>query len=257
VATDRTDLSGRVAIVTGASRGIGLASAARLAEAGAQVVLSSRKQDALDEAAAGIGERAVGFAAHAADPQAAQACIAFTLERFGRLDILVNNAGTNPYYGPVIDVDEPRLSKTLDVNVKAPLLWTQLAWRQWMAEHGGSVVMTSSLGGLTVQPGLGVYNVSKAALLHLTRHLAVELAPKVRVNALAPGVVKTSFARLLWQDEEAANARIPLGRVGMPEDIAEAVLFLASDASSWMTGETMVIDGGAGHGRSPIAAVPG
>jgi NAD(P)-dependent dehydrogenase (short-subunit alcohol dehydrogenase family) len=239
------DMTGRVAIVTGASRGIGLASAERLAAAGARVVLTSRKQDALDEAAAAIGERAVGFAAHAADADAAEACVRFTLERFGRLDVLVNNAAANPYYGPVMDIDGPRLDKTIDVNLKGPLLWTQVAWRHWLQEHGGAVVNMASIGGLKVERGLGVYNITKAALIHMTRQLAVELGPGVRVNCLAPGLVKTYFARALWEgQEEELSERFPLKRIGVPEDVAEAVLFLASDASSWITGETIVIDGG-------------
>ena len=143
------------------------------------------------------------------------ACVEFTLERFGSIDILVNNAGTNPAFGPVLDQDHARFAKTLDTNLWAPILWTQLAWRSWMADHGGAVINTASLGGLAVSPNLGVYNVSKAALIHLTRQLALELAPKVRVNAVAPGIVRTRLSEALWKDDEAQVADLtPLGRIG-------------------------------------------
>ncbi|MBJ7520560.1 MAG: SDR family oxidoreductase [Solirubrobacteraceae bacterium] len=239
------DLSGRTAIVTGASRGIGLAIAQALVDAGASVVLTSRKQEAADEAASGLGERAVGFGAHAVDEEAAQKCVDFTIERFGSLDILVNNAGTNPAFGPVVDQDHGRFAKTFDVNLWAPVLWTGLAWRAWMQEHGGTVVNTASLGGLVVGPNLGVYHASKAALIHITKQLALELAPGVRVNAVAPGVVRTRLAEALWKEhEDAVAATTPLGRIGEPEDVASAVAFLASDAASWITGETLLMDGG-------------
>ena len=241
-----TDLTGRTAIVTGASRGIGLACAQALLDAGANVVLTSRKQEAADEAAASLGdERAVGYAAHVTDEEAAAACVAFAVERFGSLDILVNNAGTNPAFGPVVDQDHGRFSKTFDVNVWGPVLWTGLAWRAWMREHGGVVINTASVGGLVVGPDLGVYHASKAALIHLTKHLALELAPKVRVNAVAPGVVRTRLAEALWKEKEPEVVSLtPLGRVGEPADVGATVAFLASDAASWITGETVVMDGG-------------
>jgi NAD(P)-dependent dehydrogenase (short-subunit alcohol dehydrogenase family) len=240
------DLTGRTAIVTGASRGIGLAVAAALADSGASVVLTSRNRDAAEAAAASLGsERVAGYGANAADEHAAAGCVEFALERFGSVDILVNNAGTNPAFGPVLDQDHARFAKTLDTNVWAPILWTRLAWRAWMAEHGGAVINTASLGGLTVSPRLGIYNVTKAALIHLTRQLALELAPTVRVNALAPGVVRTRLSEALWkQDEDHVAALTPLGRIGTPADVAGAVAFLASDRASWITGETLVIDGG-------------
>jgi len=242
-------LDGKVALVTGASRGIGRAIATAFSAAGAKVMLSSRKLDALEEARAAMLPSAGGdievFAANAGDPEAARDCVAATIERLGRLDVLVNNAATNPYMGPMIDIDLPRLDKTHEVNLRGPFVWTQEAWRQWMSEHGGNVVNISSIGGIDVETSIGHYNVTKAALLHLTRSLAKDLAPGVRVNAIAPGLVKTDMARALWEPNESAVAgMVPLGRLGEPADIANAALFLASDASSWMTGTTVVVDGG-------------
>jgi NAD(P)-dependent dehydrogenase (short-subunit alcohol dehydrogenase family) len=185
------------------------------------------------------------FAANAGDPDAAAACVAATLEQFGRLDILVNNAATNPYMGKMIEIDLPRLDKTYEVNLRGAFVWAQEAWKQFMAENGGNIINISSIGGLSVETSIGHYNVTKAALLHLTRSLAKELAPGVRVNALCPGLVKTDMARALWETgEEAISQMIPLHRLGEPEDIAQAALFLASDASSWVTGTCIVVDGG-------------
>jgi NAD(P)-dependent dehydrogenase (short-subunit alcohol dehydrogenase family) len=242
-------LDDKVALVTGASRGIGRAVAEAYAAAGAKVMLSSRKQDALEEAAAGItlrgGADVEVFAANAGDPEAAAECVRATVERFGRVDILVNNAATNPYMGKMIDIDLPRLDKTHEVNLRGPFVWAQEAWAQSMSEHGGNIINMSSIGGLSIETSLGHYNVTKAALLHLTRSLAKELAPAVRVNAIAPGLVKTDMARALWEpNEEAVSGMVPLRRLGEPSDIANAALFLASDASSWITGTTMVVDGG-------------
>jgi NAD(P)-dependent dehydrogenase (short-subunit alcohol dehydrogenase family) len=239
-------MTGRTAIVTGGSRGIGLAVAAALAHDGANVVLTSRKRESAEAAAATLhSERVAGYGAHAADEQAASACVDFALERFGSVDILVNNAGTNPAFGPVVEQDHARFAKTFDTNVWAPILWTRLAWDAWMAQHGGTVINIASLGGLTVSAQLGIYNVTKAALIHLTRQLALELAPRVRVNALAPGVVRTRLSEALWKDGEDDVASLtPLGRIGDPADVADAVAFLASDRAAWITGETLVIDGG-------------
>ncbi len=250
----RISLEGKVALVTGASRGIGKAIAAAFAEEGADVMLSSRKQDALEEAAAEIGTaggQTAVFAANAGEPDQIAACVAATVERFGRVDILVNNAATNPYMGRAIDIDLPRFDKTWQVNYRGPVVWIQEAWQASMAQHGGSVINISSIGGLSVEASIGHYNVTKAALLHLTRTFAADLAPGVRVNAICPGLVKTEFARALWEPaEEAIAKRMPLRRLGQPEDIANAAVFLSSDLASWITGQTIVVDGGALLGAS-------
>lgn len=239
------DLTGRTAIVTGASRGIGLAAAQAIAAAGGNVVLTSRQQESADAAAAEVGGTVLGVAAHAVDEDAAKRCIDLALERFGSIDILVNNAGTNPSFGPVIDQDHGRFAKTFDVNLWAPILWTSLATRAWMGEHGGAVVNTASIGGLGFEANLGLYNVSKAALIHLTKQLALELSPNVRVNAVAPGVVRTKLAEALWKEHEnQLNSATALGRIGEPDDVGSAIAFLVSDAAGWVTGETFVIDGG-------------
>ncbi|HEY8057542.1 MAG TPA: SDR family oxidoreductase, partial [Acidimicrobiales bacterium] len=186
------------------------------------------------------------FAANAGDPEQAEACVAATVARFGRVDILVNNAATNPYQGPTIDVDLSRYDKTFLVNLRGPLVWTQLAHRASMAEHGGSVINIASVGGLSVEPSIGVYNTTKAGIIYLTKTLAAELGPQVRVNAIAPGLVRTDFARALWEtNEDALARRLPTRRLGEPEDVAGAALFLASDLASWITGHTLVVDGGA------------
>src|SRR5271155_414476 len=239
------DLTGRTAIITGASRGIGLAIAQQLAAAGANVVLTARKQEAAEQAAAQVGDRALGVGAHAVDEDAARRCVELTLERFGSVDILVNNAGTNPAYGPLIEQDHARFSKIFDVNLWAPLLWTSLAAKAWMGEHGGSIVNTASIGGMHQSPAMGMYNATKAALIHVTKQLALELSPRVRVNAICPGVVRTKLAEALWKDnEQFVSQRTALGRIGETPDVAAAVAFLVSDEASWITGDTLVIDGG-------------
>lgn len=238
-------LGGKVALVTGASKGIGKAIAAGLASSGARVMLSSRKLDQLEGAAAEMdGETAV-FAANAGDPAAAEACVDATIERFGAVDILVNNAATNPYYGATLDVDEARFDKTFQVNVKGPLFWSHQVWEKSMKARPGVIVNIASVGGLRAEFGLGVYNVTKAALIHLTRQLAQELAPGVRVNAIAPAVVKTDFAKALYDGrEEQVAATYPMKRLGRPADTSKLAAFLLSDEASWITGETVVVDGG-------------
>jgi len=240
-------MDGKVALVTGASKGIGKAIAAALAGAGAQVVLTSRKQDALDAAAAEIGPGAVGFAAHAGEPDQARAAVAFAVHRFGALDVLVNNAATNPYFGPLLGISESQMDKTVQVNQRALVVWAREAVDAGLGRRpGASMINIASIGGLSVEWGIGYYNVTKAAVLHLSRQLAAELAPAVRVNAIAPGLVKTDLARALWEEHgDLIASRTPLGRLGEPEDIAASALFLASDASSWMTGSHLVVDGGA------------
>ncbi len=241
------ELKGKTALVTGGSRGIGKGIARRFVEAGASVMLVSRKGDACEAAAAELGGDTAWCAGHVGRPEDAEACIDAALERFGRLDVLVNNAATNPWNGPTIDCDLPRWDKTFEVNLRGPFVWTQLAWTRWMRENGGSVINVSSNGGFATSAALGVYNVTKAALIQLTKQLASELGPNVRVNAVAPGLIRTDFARVLWEGERGdLIARVtPLQRLGEPKDIGDAALFLASDASSWITGQTLVIDGGA------------
>jgi NAD(P)-dependent dehydrogenase (short-subunit alcohol dehydrogenase family) len=239
-------LDGKVALVAGASKGIGRAIAATFAEAGAQVMISSRKQEALDDARATMPGDVESFAANAGDLEQAKACVDATIARFGRVDILVNNAATNPYLGPTVDIDLARWEKTVRVNLTAPLFWTQFAWHASMKERrGGSVINIASIGGLSVESSIGNYNVTKAALIHQTRTLAKELAPQVRVNAIAPGLVKTDMARALWEPDEIGIAsHVTMQRLGEPDDIAAAALFLASDSASWICGHTLVVDGG-------------
>jgi NAD(P)-dependent dehydrogenase (short-subunit alcohol dehydrogenase family) len=239
-------LDGKVALVTGASRGIGRAIAASFAASGAKVMLNSRKQDQLEAAAADMSGDVDVFAANTGDAGAGDRAVSATIERFGGLDILVNNAATNPYFGATLEVDEPRYDKTFQVNLKAPIFWSQAAWQQSFKDNPGTIINIASVGGLRVENGLGIYNLTKAALIHLTRQLAGELGP-TRVVGIAPGLVKTDFAALLVDTfGESLAARQPLKRLGEPEDIANLAVFLASDKASWITGETYVIDGGAG-----------
>jgi NAD(P)-dependent dehydrogenase (short-subunit alcohol dehydrogenase family) len=239
-------LHGKVAIVTGASRGIGRAIAANFAAAGAKVMLTSRKEAALEAAARGIdGETAI-HASNAGDPAAAAACVRATLERFGAVDVLVNNAATNPHFGATLEVDEGRYDKTFQVNLRGPVFWSKAVWDAWMKEHPGVILNVASVGGLRAEYGLGVYNVTKAGLIHLTRQLAGELGP-TRVVGIAPGLVRTDFARVLVDTVgDTLAASLPTRRIGEPQDIADLATFLCSDRASWITGETYVIDGGAG-----------
>jgi NAD(P)-dependent dehydrogenase (short-subunit alcohol dehydrogenase family) len=239
----------KVAIVTGATRGIGLATARMFLESGASgVTITSRRPENVEAAAselAGFGEdRVLALAARADDDEEAERTVTATLERFGRLDILVNNAGTNPSGGPITEVDMGAIDKTWLVNQRAPLVWSRLAYHAWMRHNQGVIVNVASVGGLRPSPFIGAYNVSKAALIHLTHQLALELAPEVRVNAVAPGVVKTKLSEALWADEAAAARAHPLARLGVPDDVAIAITFLASDQASWLTGVVLPVDGG-------------
>jgi NAD(P)-dependent dehydrogenase (short-subunit alcohol dehydrogenase family) len=242
------DVEGKVALVTGGSRGIGLGIARRFCEAGGDVMLVSRRAENLAEAAeslAGLRGSCDWTVAHVGRSEQADAAVAATVERFGAVDVLVNNAGTNPYMGPLLDIDDVRLQKTFEINQASIVTWSRAAWHQWMGEHGGAVLNVASIGGLGAEPGIGWYNATKAAVIHLTRQLAFELAPRVRVNGLAPGLVRTELARGLWEGNEARIAeRLPLRRIGEVDDVAPIGLFLVSDAASWITGQTIVVDGG-------------
>lgn len=252
-ASSRFDLSERVALVTGASRGIGSAIATILAEHGANVVLSSRKQADLEVEAERINalypEKAVAIAAHAGRPEEMDRLVKAVTERFSRIDILVNNAATNPYMGPILDAELAAWDKTFEVNLRGMFVLTKLVYEASMEERGGAIVNVASIGGIRPGIGLGVYNVTKAGVIMFTRQLAKELGGKVRVNAVAPGVIKTRFAEALWGNEAILDrvlAQNPMGRIGTPDEVAGAVLFLVSDAASYVNGEVLIVDGGGG-----------
>jgi 3-oxoacyl-[acyl-carrier protein] reductase len=239
---------GLVALVTGASRGIGLAVAQRLHAEGARVVITARKPEGLAAALEEIGggSEVVSVAGRADDPEHQREAIDTALRSFGRLDVLVNNTGINPAYGPLTELDDAAARKIMDVNVLSALAWTRQAVAAGLgADAPGAVVNMASVAGILPAPGIAYYGVSKAALIGLTVQLAFELAPRVRVNAIAPAVVKTKFAAALYEKDEAgAAARYPLGRLGQPEDIGAAAAFLASSDAAWITGQTLVVDGG-------------
>lgn len=238
---------GKVAVVTGASRGIGLGIATRLVSEGAKVMITARKSEHLSTAAQALGgTRAVLTAAgRADDPEHQAEAVQRTLDGFGRLDILVNGAGINPVLGPLVDLDPAAARKIFEVNCLAALSWATCAHRVWMGEHGGSIVNISSIGALKPAPGVGFYGASKAMLGHITSQLALELAPHIRVNAIAPGVVKTRFAGALYEGrEDEVAATYPLQRLGTPEDVSGVVAFLLSEEARWITGQTIVVDGG-------------
>jgi 3-oxoacyl-[acyl-carrier protein] reductase len=240
-------LADKVAIVTGASRGIGLGIAQRLVEEGARVCVTARKPEALEEAVIALGgaRRAIGVAGKADDPEHRADAVRRTIETFGSVDLLVNNAGINPAYGPLVDLDLGAARKIVEVNALGALAWVQEVHRQWMGEHGGAVVNISSVSGVKPAPGIAMYGASKAMLISLTESLAVELGPGIRVNAVAPAVVKTVFATALYEGrEEQVASTYPLKRLGVPEDVADAVAFLLSEEASWLTGHTVTLDGG-------------
>ena len=240
-------LQDKVAIITGASRGIGLGIAQRLVAEGARVCITARKPEALQEAVESLGgdERPIAVAGNAGDAAHRAEAVARTLEAFGSVDLLVNNTGINPAYGPLVDIDLDAARKIVDTNAIAALAWVQEVHRAWMAEHGGAVVNVSSVSGVKPAPGIAMYGASKAMLISLTESLALELGPRVRVNAVAPAVVKTRFATALYEGrEQEVAAGYPLQRLGVPEDIGSVVAFLLSDEAGWLTGQTLVVDGG-------------
>jgi NAD(P)-dependent dehydrogenase (short-subunit alcohol dehydrogenase family) len=245
---------GRTALVTGASRGIGLAIATSLVQRGARVVVTARKADALAEAVESLGgpEKAVAVVGNIGDPEHRAEAVRTAIDTFGGLDVLVGNVGINPIYGPLMDAPLDAFRKILDTNVVASLGLVQEAWRARMREHGGSVLIVASVAGLKSSEGIAAYGVSKAALINLTTQLAVELGPGVRVNAVAPAVVKTRFAEALFTGrEDEVSTQYPAGRLGVPEDIGEAAAYLLGDGAGWVTGQTLVLDGGA-LSRGPI-----
>ena len=245
------DLTGKVALITGASRGIGEAIAEAFAQAGAKVVLASRKQADLDSVAALIresGGEVLSMAAHTGDTAAIRAVVEEAIANFGGIDIVVNNAATNPHFGPILTSEESHWDKILDVNVKGYFRVIKACVESMQARGGGKIINMASVAGLEPEPMMGVYSVSKAAVLMLTKVLAVELAPfNIQVNAIAPGFVKTKFSSVLWQTpqiNEAILKTIPQKRMAEPEEIAGVALYLASSASSFVTGSTFTIDGG-------------
>ena len=251
------DLTGKVAVITGSSRGIGRAIAEGMAAHGARVVISSRKQDSCDAVAAANeaehgGGRAVAIAASISDKAALQHLVEETRGRFGHIDILVCNAASNPYYGPMAGISDEQFRKIFDNNVLANHWLVQLVGPEMLERGSGSIVIVSSVGGLTSSSVIGAYNISKAADLQLVRNLAAEFGPRgVRVNAIAPGLVRTDFARALWENPEIlerVTSVAALKRIGEPGELAGAAVFLASDAASFVTGQTLVVDGGSTFG---------
>jgi NAD(P)-dependent dehydrogenase (short-subunit alcohol dehydrogenase family) len=247
------DLTNKVAIVTGSSRGIGLAIAAAMAEHGARVVISSRKQDACEEVAHAINaqhgdERAIAVAANISSKDDLQHLVDEARKAFGRIDVLVCNAASNPYYGPMAGISDEQFRKILDNNVIANHWLISMVAPDMLERGEGSIIIVSSIGGLTSSTMIGAYNISKAADFQLARNLAAEFGPKgVRVNCIAPGLVKTDFARALWENPDTLKAvtrSTPLRRIGEPHEIAGAAVYLASPASTFMTGQAMIVDGG-------------
>ncbi|MBN0047064.1 SDR family oxidoreductase [Streptomyces actuosus] len=240
------ELSGKVALVTGASRGIGYGVAEALVARGDRVCITGRNEEALKEAVETLGaDRVIGVAGKAHDEAHQAVAVERTMEAFGRVDHLVNNAGTNPVFGPIADLDLNVARKVFETNVVSALGFAQRTWHAWQKDNGGTIVNIASVAGLSPSPFIGAYGVSKAAMINLTVQLAHEFAPGVRVNAIAPAVVKTKFAQALYEGrEEEAAAAYPLKRLGVPSDIGGAAAFLTSEQSAWITGQTLVVDGG-------------
>ena len=259
MASSLFDMSGKVAVVTGSTKGIGRAIAEAMAEAGARVVISSRKQESCDAVAAEIhakGHEAIAVACHIGRKEDLERLIAAAREQWGRIDVLVCNAAVNPYYGPMRGVSDDAFAKVMDTNVRSNLWLCNMVIPEMAARRDGAVIIVSSIAGFKGTDKLGIYAISKAADMQLARNLAVEWGPgNVRVNCIAPAIVRTDFARALWENPEilkAAEATYALRRIGEPEDIAGAAVFLASRAGNWITGQTIVVDGGfiAGGGGS-------
>lgn len=242
---DRPD-TGKVALITGASRGIGYGIAEAFVARGDRVCITGRNEDALKEAVERLGaDRAIGIPGKAHDESHQAAAVDRVMEEFGRVDHLVNNAGTNPVFGPMAELDLNVARKVYETNVISALGFAQLTWRAWQRDHGGAIVNITSIAGVSASPFIGAYGMSKAAMVNLTLQLAHEFAPGVRVNAIAPAVVKTKFATAIYEGRETeAAAAYPLGRLGVPGDIGGAAAFLTSDQSDWITGQTLVVDGG-------------
>ncbi|MEV1046309.1 SDR family oxidoreductase [Streptomyces sp. NPDC049916] len=238
--------SGKVALITGASRGIGYGIAEAFVARGDRVAITGRNEDALREAVERLGsDRAIGIAGKAHDEAHQAAAVEQVMAAFGRVDHLVNNAGTNPVFGPMADLDLDVARKVYETNVISALGFAQRTWKAWQRENGGAIVNISSVAGVAPSPFIGAYGMSKAAMINLTAQLAHEFAPVVRVNAIAPAVVRTKFAEALYEGREAEAAAVyPLGRLGLPEDIGGAAAFLTSAQSDWITGQTLVVDGG-------------
>ncbi len=244
-------LDGRVALVTGGSRGIGRAVALALAQAGADVVVAARKAQDLDSVAEevrALGRRGLAVPAHLARRADIDRLFESTLEAFGRLDVLVNNAATNPVFGPLADIDEDAWDRIMALNVKGYLLAAQRAARAMAPLGRGVIINMASTAGLRASPGLGAYSVSKAAVIMLTRVLGRELGPLgIRVNGIAPALIETRFSEALWKNPEILDGYLkstPLGRAGQPEEVGGAVVYLCSDAASYVTGQTLLLDGG-------------
>jgi NAD(P)-dependent dehydrogenase (short-subunit alcohol dehydrogenase family) len=236
-----------VALITAASRGIGRSTAQAFIDRGYNVTITARKPEALNQTAALLGDatRVLAIAGNSGDAEHRHAVVASTIERFGRLDALVNNAGINPAVGPLAEMDLDAVRKILDVNLVGALGWVQEAHAQWLSENGGTVVNVASTAGLTPQPLIGAYGVSKSALAFMTRQLASEMGPRVRVNAVAPAVVRTRFGGPLFEGKEEQVAEAyPLKRIGETDDVASAIVFLSSVDSGWITGQTLILDGG-------------
>ncbi|MGJ4169652.1 SDR family oxidoreductase [Corynebacterium macclintockiae] len=272
------DFTGLTAIVTGGTRGIGHATALKLAASGANVVITGRKPETVTPAAEELqaeaqklnpnAGRVLGIAAHVADPEAAKMACTKAVEEFGRLDVLINNAGTNPAFGPVHKQSADIMAKVFQINTIGPVIWTSAAIEAGLGKAArdgadgspgttggpaGAVVNVSSIGALTMEDYIGVYNASKAALLHLSKQMARELAPRIRVNSISPGVVRTKLSEALWKENEnSTSTLIPARRIGEPDDIADAIAFLAAPTSSWLTGENLVVDGGMLVGNKTI-----